>query len=625
LEALGPAERIVQALTRFSDHIVHNRPGIVTPDARHNIGVRWEPATYVAEDEGKVAYRIVNKKKVRAGLLGDDMKVRKGGRVVGEFRASGLFPEAVVYLYRQIADVWEMDNEFAARWASWSFPREHRDLKVVLAAFLLVQTRSGEPVREDGEVIFLDDDFRAVGEAMVLGQAKHDINPKLLLRIGEVLELDGVAAINRELGFGKSARRPAIGRYYKAVEKWLAYREANPRVLKGAIKAGFTTTIRQLARKVGYKPSNPAFFAALKWHQKQSQDGRRQVAIGDRLAKGEDWAELSEEAICERIVESKASYKQVVGRLKGRGITRAIMAAVIESGGLSNQDLIILTPTLEEMGLLKVESIKARWDAANANAENQRAANIARRVKSKEAKEGLQKAEDVATAKAIREVTRELRVYFIVDISSSMQGGLERAKTYLKRFLGGFPLDRLHVSVFNTVARVVEVKVGSAAGVEHAFRGYRAGGCTDYSAGVKALVQFQPKPGEDALMMFVGDQEDNGVDRLVRAVQDSGINPVAFGLLHVLGDWARGRGGYAARYDNTVVEQTAARLGIPCFKIDEEMFEGDDPYVVTRTLSNLIASTPVGEPVAGREAPRRKTLVQEILETELLVKPAWAA
>jgi len=63
-------------------------------------------------------------------------------------------------------------------------------------------------------------------------------------------------------------------------------------------------------------------------------------------------------------------------------------------------------------------------------------------------------------------------------------------------------------------------------------------------------------------------------------------------------------------------------LGIPCFPIEEGLF--DDPYTVTRVLRDMIANTPVGKAAPGTVAPKRKTLVEEILETDLLQKPAWA-
>ena len=117
------------------------------------------------------------------------------------------------------------------------------------------------------------------------------------------------------------------------------------------------------------------------------------------------------------------------------------------------------------------------------------------------------------------------------------------------------------------------------------------------------------------LVIFVGDQGDRSHVNLIRAIQDSGWNPVAFAMLEVLG-----RHGWKG----TVVETAARNLEIPCLPIEAELF--DDPYTVTRTLRNLIATTPVGVKVGrAAAAPRRKTLVQEIMATPLLEKPVWAA
>lgn len=614
LETLGPAEKIVQALTTYTDHMVHNRPGMIIADGRSKTGVRWEPVTWKEENGEKVVYRLqkIGKRqtRTRVGVLQDNGQVMERGRRVGEYRKPGLFPEVATWLYRQIADVWKLDNEFAARWASWAFAKEHRDLKVVLTAFMLVQDRSGEPIIEDGEVLFHDDDFRAVGEAMCLIRAKDDINPKLLFRIGDVLNLPGVAEINRELGFGRSARNPARGRYYKAVEKWLRYREDNPKMLEGLVKAGFRTTVMALARRVGYKPSTPKFFELLRWKQSQAKDGRRTLAIGVEVGKADSWEGLTEKQICESIVATKPNYKRIVGMLPPEiGLTRAVMAAAIQAGSMSDADLIILTPTLEELGLLKVKGVQARWKKATEKAENQRAANIAKRVRSKEAKEGLQEASDAAAKKVLEEVVRDMRIYVIVDVSGSMGGAIEKAKEYLSKFLVGFPLERLHVSVFNTMGREVAIKAASAKAVEHAFRGFKAGGGTAYHQGVRVLAKHKPLPGEDAVMLFVGDQGDYNLGQLVQAVNDSGINPVAFGMLNVVG---RHRVG-------TIVYDAARHLEIPCFDIDEGIF--NDPYAVTRTIRNLIAATPVQ---AGPRQQKRTTLVEEILKTPLLTKPVWA-
>lgn len=627
VEELGPAERIITSLTQYLDHAVHNRPGLVVTDNRHTVGVRWQQATWIKEGDQKVVYTVqkVGRKqhRVRVGVgVPGTAEVREGGRVVGRWQQPGLFPEVVAHLYNQIAEVWKMDNEFAARWASWAFNNEdNRDLKVILAAFMLVQARFGEPIK-DGDETFLDEDYRAVGEAMCLlrNKKKGSFNPKLLLRIGEVLELPQVVEVNRRLGFGRSGRKAIVGRYYKVVEKWLRNMEHNPKVLENLVKGGFRSSVMKLARKVGFKPTTPAFFKTLRWKQVQAKEGHRTIAVGEAVEKADTWEGLKEGEICQKIVKEKLSWKVVAGKLPSDvGITPAILCAAIEAGSLSDQDLIIMTPTLEELNLLTNVTVEKRWKAAIEKAENQRAANIAKNVKTKVAKDGLEKAVDTAAAKAVEEVTRDLRIYVVVDKSGSMQGAIEKAKEYLGKFVGAFPLERLHVCVFNTVGREVEIKAATRAAVNQAFRGHTAGGGTSYANGVGCLVnKYKPSANEDALIIFVGDEEDSGLEQLVRVVQQSGVDPVAFGLLHV----DSGYGGWQNRYANQggLIEQAAARLGIPCFKIDEAIFE--DAYAVPRTFRNLIASTPVKK---GAAAPvRRYSIIETILKTPLLQKPAWA-
>ncbi len=628
-ENLGPAERIIQALLTHTDHMVHNRPGIVTPDPTSAVGVKWEYATYKEEDGKKIVYKILPKPagakkakgkkapgvapgRVKVGNLWEDGTVRDETRhKLAEYRQPGFFPEVAVWMYRQAVEVWKLDNEFAARWASYAFKEDHKDLKVVLTALMLVQSRKGDPVQENGEVLFNDDDFRSVGEAMVLLRDKthKGLDPVLVLRVRDFLCLPQIAEINRELGFGKSARKPFLGRWPKAVEKWLSYREENPPMLEGLVKGGLKSTVRQLSSHVGFKPASPQFFAALGWKQAQSDDGRRTIAIGQELVKAETWSGLSEEAICQRIVKEKPGYKVIVGRVPREvGMTRAVMAAAIEAGSLSDKDLIMATPTLEELGLLQVQDIKDRWTLALRRAEDQRALNVAKNVKTKEAQEKLQEAGDAAVQKAVEEVVRGLRVYFFIDVSSSMQGAIDAAMTYIEKFLGAFPLDQLHVAIFNTAGREIVIPHRSAAGVRQAFRGKQAGGGTSHGAGVLALSQRKPKAEEDSLFIFIGDEEEGGT--FEAQVRQSGLNPLAFGLIRVRQSYYR------------AVQDTAARLGVPCFMIDERTFA--DVYAIPRTIRALVAATPVGAQAPGRVAPVRVTLVDRILKTDLLQKPVWA-
>ncbi len=619
-ENLGAAERIVAALLAYSDHLYHNRPGVVRPDGRTNVGVRWEYVTHKVEDGVKVVYSLskAGKKtvKTKLGIMRDDFSVvDAAGTKIGEYRSPGLFPEVAAWMYSQIAEVWKLDNEFAARWASYSYGRDSKDLKVVLAAFMLVQSRKGDPVRDGGKIAFHDEDFRDVGEAMILLRRKDgkDLNPKMLLRVRELLSCAAVAEINRSLGFGNSARKPFLGRWPAAVEKWLRHREENPRVLEGLVKGGMTNMVKDLSRAVSYKPDSPRFFEILRWKQAQAKDGRRGVAIGAPVAAAESWDDMSEADICSAIERSRPGWKRIVGLVPKRvGLTRAIVAAAVTSGSLSDKDLVILSPTLEDLGLLEVQDVRERWSEATRKADDMRAANVAARMRGRAAKEELETAADVALQKSVEEVVKGMRIYVLVDISGSMANAITAAKTYLSKFLQGFPLDQLHVAIFNTMGREVVIKHQSAAGVTAAFTGVVAGGGTSYREGVKAF-KVKPKDDEDSLLIVIGDQQDQDANGMLFAggIRTSGIRPMAIGFIEVVGTDGMHR--------QTVVGGATA-LGVPLIRIDQTTFS--DPYAIPRTIRNLVAATPIGATMAP--AVRRKTLADEILETQLLAKPAWA-
>lgn len=636
-ENLGPAEKIIQSVLTYTDHLYHGRPGLVVPDARTNIGVRWEPVTHKVENDQKIVYRLgkAGKKKIetRVGVMRNipvetapvdgrrvvplplqiETVVFDGVKEVGEYREAGLFREVAVWMYRQVADVWKLDNEFAARWASFAFSQEQRDLKIVLAAFMLVQSRKGDPVREGDQVLFKDDDYRDIGEAMMLLRRKDakDLNPKQLFRMYELLTLPEIAAINRELGFGLSPRNPYLGRWPTAVEKWLRHREENPKLLEGLVRAGFKSTVLRLVRGARYKPMSAKFFKTLGWRQSQAADGRRTLAIGDVMDKAASLEGKTEAEICQFIITERPNWKRLVGLLpKEISVTRAIVAAAIEAGAMSDSDLVIATPTLEELGLLtEVADIRARWEKAVRNAEDTRAANIAKNVRNKDLKDKLVEAADTAVKKAVEEVVKNVRVYGFVDTSGSMQQSIEQAKTYLAQFLQGFPLDQLHVATFTTTGREVTIKHASAAGVAQAFAGITAGGGTAHGSGVRALAKHAPKADEDVLCIWIGDEAESNRGTFEADVIASGLRPTAFGLIKVPGS-----------ENGNSVTATAAKLGIPCFMIDERTFA--DAYAIPRTIRALIAATPVGH--AAKAAVPRLTLVDQIMKTDLLTKPVWA-
>jgi len=515
----------------------------------------------------------------------------------------------VVRVYRQMGEIYSLDNELAARLASHvMLHTDWKDMRVVCAAFMLAQGRHGEAVRENGEILFHDDDYRAVGEAMLKFYERGSdkmMKPSEIARVAQVLDLPGVAAVNKELGFcHEHKRKPHRGRFNKAVAEWLANREANPVVLQSLADSGWSRTVRRLCNNVGYKPSSERFFQILRWKQKQSADGHRTMALDRQVDAADTFEGLTEEQICERIAGEKIPWRKAISMLPETGLTPAIMAAL--SPSLSDKDWVIFTPTLEELGLLRDRAIKARWQEAASRASDQRARKIAENVRSRELAEKLHDGADASARKVVAEATRERDVFLfvVVDISSSMEKAIHQSKDFLKRVLPGFDPDKIAIVAFNTMAKILPLRHASAAGVDHLFKGIQAGGGTMYSVAIQGLRAsgIEVPPDSDLIMLFIGDEagHDNG-QQFARVIQQSGYRPAAFGHIVVVAPgWNRG----------STVRGAAQALNIPYTEVVVEQFE--DSYQVNRSLRALLEA-----PVAGGRFP----FVDKVMATPLLQKP----
>jgi hypothetical protein len=572
----GAAEQVLDLVLSSSAHLWHNRPGI-------DDGGTWKPAPRGA----RVARRV----------------------------PPGLFVPAAVALYSRLLEIRKLNEELAARFASYSIVEtEWRDLKVACAALMLVQPRSGQPVRdEQGRVEFCDDDYRAVGEAMLLFYEKKSrrmMTPRGVLRVAQLLETAEIARLNRHAGFGSpGGRKPPLGRWPQAAQQWLRTRELNAPLLEGLVKAGYKETIKQIARKCGYAPEGAAFFEILGWKQKQSAGGHRRVGLeGLKLQRRERFDGLSEAEICEWIELEKLQYKDVVGRLpKELGLTPAILAACVPS--LSDRELRLLTPTLESLGVLADGEIYARWEKAVKTATDQRALNVAKNVKGREIRETLETAADHAAQAAVAEATREqdVHVMFLIDKSGSMIGAIEQSKEALSRILAGFPLEKLHVAMFDTMGTVLRPKAASRAAVQHMLREVWANGGTVHSSAVRALHAAGARVPEEAalLVIVVGDECGEDGQNLARVFQQTGYRVDGLALiLNLAPSAARGH----------TVRRCAAVLGVPFAEVSVSQF--DDPYQVPRVLRTLLeAPVPSG-------GPARSRWLEKVMATPLLEKPA---
>jgi hypothetical protein len=571
----GPAERLLEVVLGSSAHLWHNRPGI-------DDGGVWRPAA-----------------------------ARRGAG--GAAARPGLFVPAAVDLYGQLLAIYKLNGDLMAHFASYALlETEWRDLKVACAALMLVQSFAGQPVHGDaGAVEFHEDDYRAIGQGMLLfyqRKSKRMMTPKSVLRVAQLLETAEIAAINREAGFGAAAGRKApLGRWKQAAARWLRAREANLAMLQGLVAAGYKETIKAIARKCGYKPENPAFFEVLGWKQKQAAAGHRQVGLsGLKLAKRDRFDGVTEAEICERIVEDRLTYKDVVGRLPREiGLTPAIMVACLPS--LSDRDLRMLTPTLEELGLLADADIKARWEAAVRTATDQRALNVARNVKSQAIRETLESAADHAVRSAVAQATADidLQLMFLIDKSGSMQGAIEQSKEALSRILGGFAPDKVHIATFDTMGTVLRPKAATRSAVQHMLGRISAEGGTMHGAAVRALHQagVRVPAGAQLLVIVAGDEagEDGGL--LARTFRDLGYQVAGMALICAV---AAERG--------TTVRACAQTLGVSFTDVDVAQF--DDPYQVPRVLRAMLEA-PVPTLFARTTAPRA-SWVDKIMKTPLI-------
>jgi hypothetical protein len=583
-ESLGPAEKLVQLIINFPDHLWHNRPGVVRND-------KWKAATRKEINDHQTNGRLHD----------------------GEFRPAGPNQEAIEKVYGALADIWQANNELGARLASYVMKEtDWRDMKVVCAAFMLVQSRAGEPIMEEQHgkkvVLFHDEDYRSVGEAMIKLYERGSnrmMNPKLIQRVGEVLSLPGVVTMNRTLNFGNPfKRKPFVGRYYHAVTDWLEFRETNLSLLEGLRKSGYASTVRNLARMVGYKPKSKRFFEVLGWKQKQAAEGHRSIGLTDLELRRVTFEGLSEREICEKIVAEKPGWKQVMGMLpQAIGLTPAICVALLDQ--FSDKDLAILTPTLEELGLLRHEPIKERWQQALARQDDQRTRNIARNIRDRETARKLEDSADAAVVKAVAEATKEadLHIMFIIDTSGSMEGAIETSKKALSMIVQGFPPEKLHIASFNTAGTILKPRHHSAAGVQHMLKGIGASGGTVYGSAISAFQKSGVRiPPEAELILFaVGDEAGEPGQQFAQRIREAGYTPKAIAhIVNVSSNFGRG----------STVRDAAEALRVPYTEVNVEQFT--DVYQVQRTLKAVLEAQPFRQKVS---------LVEKILQTELLVTP----
>lgn len=159
------------------------------------------------------------------------LAAKKGERRSEHRLKPGLFAPAAKTLYQRLVDIYSLNADLMAHFGSYVLKEtEWRDLKVACAALLLVQPLAGQAVRNaHGDIEFYEDDYRAIGEAMLLYYEKGStrmMNPKGVLRVAQLLETPEIAEINRRFG-NPASKKAAMGRWKIAARRWLRFREEN--------------------------------------------------------------------------------------------------------------------------------------------------------------------------------------------------------------------------------------------------------------------------------------------------------------------------------------------------------------------------------------------------------------
>ena len=371
-------------------------------------------------------------------------------------------------------------------------------------------------------------------------------------------------------------------------------------MLQGLVKAGYKETIKNIARKAGYKPESAG---VLRGARLEAEAGVRRTPRGRpvgalKLQKRERFDGVSEAEICEAIVEQKLSYKDVVGRLpKDVGLTPAIMVALLPS--LSDRDLRMLTPTLEELGLMAEPEIRARWEKAIAEATDQRALNIAKNVRSKELKEKLEEASRQRGARrpSPRRPPSSRRRCDVPHRQVRLDGGRDR------QVEGGAVADPRGLprrasctsQRFDTMGTVLKPKAPSRAAVQHMLAGHQGGGRHGARVGACARstrAGVRVARGSKLVVIVVGDEAGEDGAQLARAFGECGYQAAAMAVLvNVAG--ARGR----------TVQDCARSLVVPFSEVNIDQF--DDPYQVPRVLRALLEAPKLGGAAAGAGARSR--------------------
>lgn len=211
----------------------------------------------------------------------------------------------------------------------------------------------------------------------------------------------------------------------------------------------------------------------------------------------------------------------------------------------------------------------------------------------------------MAVTKAIAEATKEadIRIFFLIDKSGSMEGAIDKSKEALCKILQGFDPMKLHAACFDTMGTVLVPKSYSEAGIVHMLSSIKASGGTSHGSAVAAIKAkgIEIPDSADLIVFVVGDESGETGSQFAESFIRYGYKPSAFAhIVNVSGGYGRG----------STVRDAAHALNSPYTEVNIDQFS--DVYQIQRTLTAILSAAPL---------KTKESLVEKIMRTELLRKP----
>lgn len=481
--------------------------------------------------------------------------------------------EAVLKNFAELA---EKDPLFLAHFTSYAFKKlDSKDLKVVATFMNSLSDADGTPFSPGSE--FKKPNWRTISQAAFI-----ELDPKLALR---VLKL-----ANTKRTIGSKTNGTHFSRHMKtAAEKYVRYREANPRMLEGIKKAGFANTLKSIYRIARVAPS-PEAVQILRWKQKPGFPGSN---VEIKKSETFNFKGLSDLEIATKIRTERLKPQATLGALPEK-ISPVIAAAILEQ--CTGDQAVVLTSLFEDQGLLKHEEVRKVYDE-----------------KIRTAKQALDRVErikqdlDETTKAVLREAKADVRkqqvgnigkVFVHIDISGSMQGAIEVAKEKGSIFAECVqnPEENFFWGVFNGHGGVLNRPTKfTKDGFKAVLYGVRAGGSTNCFA----LFHHARQQGCDTdIFLTDGAHTDGNAEVLLRNyIAQGGTLPKQVVIVKCGTQYSRD------------LENGFKAVGVPVSVIEERQLS--ESALVTQAIRSAVLGANV--------------VIEEILKTPLLSLPKWWA